>query len=125
MNKEIYFFDTYAIIEILKGSPNYIKYKEVKAVVSIFNLVELHLYITRIFDEQVADTILDEYSKYAVSFSIEDIKETTRLKIKYAKRKFSIPDAVGYVIAKRLNIKFLTGDQSFSDLDNVEFIKSS
>ena len=54
---------------------------------------------------------------------IEDVKETTRLKIKYAKRKLSIPDSMGYVIAKRLGIKFLTGDAKFEDLENAEFVK--
>lgn len=125
MNKAInfYFFDTYAIIEILKGNPNYDKYKDVKQFVSVFNLVELHLHITREFDEKLADDLVDEYSRCVIDFNFADIKETTKLKIEYAKRKISIPDAIGYAIAKRLGIKFLTGDEKFEDFDNVEFVK--
>ena len=123
MNEDTYFFDTYAIIEILKGNNKYEDYKKCRAIISAFNLAEIHLHITRIFGEEIADTILEEYSKCVVNFELDDIKEATKLKIKYAKRKLSIPDSVGYVISKRLNIKFLTGDEKFEDLDNIEFVK--
>lgn len=123
MGEETYFFDTYAMIEILKGNPAYGKYKGCNPMVSAFNLVELHLQIAREFGEETADSILDEYSKCVIDFNLDDIKETTKMKIKHAKRKFSIPDSIGYVIAKRLGIKFLTGDGQFSDFDNVEFVK--
>lgn len=123
MNDETYFFDTYAIIEILKGNPAYQKYRNCNPLVSVFNLVELHLHITREFGEETADAILEDYLKCVVNFKAEDIKETTKMKIEYAKRKLSIPDSIGYLIAKRLNVKFLTGDEKFSDLDNVEFVK--
>ena len=39
------------------------------------------------------------------------------------KRKPSYIDCIGYMVAKRLNIKFLTGDKDFEDLDNVKFVK--
>lgn len=123
MNEDVYFFDTYAIIEILKGNNKYESYKECKAIISSFNLVEIHLHITRIFGEEVADMILEEYSKCVINFELDDVKEATRLKIKYAKRKLSIPDSIGYVISNRLSIKFLTGDEKFKDLDNVEFVR--
>jgi hypothetical protein len=120
---ETYFFDTYAIIEILKGNLNYKKYVESKSIISVFNLTELHLQITREFGEELASKILEEYSSCVIDFNLEDIKETTNMKIKYAKRRMSIPDVVGYIIAKRLGIKFLTGDEQFKDLENVEFVK--
>ena len=123
MNEETYFFDTYAIIEILKGNPTYSKYKGCNPMVSGFNLAELHLQIAREFGEETADSILGEYSKCVIDFNLDDIKETTKMKIKHAKRKFSIPDSIGYVIAKRLGIKFLTGDDAFRGMDSVEFVK--
>jgi uncharacterized protein len=43
--------------------------------------------------------------------------------LKTKHRKLSIPDAIGYTIAKRLEIKFLTGDEDFKNYDNVEFVK--
>ena len=32
-------------------------------------------------------------------------------------------DCVGYVVAKRVGVKFLTGDREFKDMPNVEFVK--
>ena len=32
-------------------------------------------------------------------------------------------DAVGYTIAKKLDIKFLTGDMAFQKLENVEYVR--
>ena len=124
MTKDNYFFDTYSIIEILKGNNKYENYKECRAIISAFNLTELHLHITRIFGEKIANEVLEEYSQCVVNFELDDIRGTTKLKIKYAKRKLSIPDSVGYVISKRLGIKFLTGDEKFEDMENVEFVKS-
>ncbi len=118
-----YFFDTYAIIESLKGNPKYENYKDCRAMISAFNLAELHLHVTRIFGNKIADEVLEEYSHCVVNFELEDIKEATKIKIKYAKRKISVPDSIGYVISKRLRIRFLTGDEKFEDLENVEFVK--
>ena len=32
-------------------------------------------------------------------------------------------DCIGYILAKNIGIKFLTGDKEFENLDNVEFVK--
>ena len=34
-------------------------------------------------------------------------------------------DCIGYIIAKRLGMKFLTGDKEFEGFENVEFVKQS
>ncbi len=34
-----------------------------------------------------------------------------------------MPDVVGYVIAKKHGVRFLTGDNGFEGFDNVEFVK--
>jgi uncharacterized protein len=51
----------------------------------------------------------------------EDIIKASDLKRK--KRKLSIPDCIGYVVAKREGAKFLTGDKEFENFSNVEFVK--
>ena len=50
----------------------------------------------------------------------------SKLHIRYCvvpKRNVSMTDCVGYILAKQLGIKFLTGDKEFEHLDNVEFVK--
>ena len=46
-----------------------------------------------------------------------------RFKIKNIKRSLSYADCIGYIIALRYGIKFLTGDKEFETLENVEFVK--
>ena len=38
-------------------------------------------------------------------------------------RNVSLVDTLGYVIANKLGIPFLTGDSAFKDLNNVEYVK--
>jgi len=123
MSKPIYFFDTYAIIEILKGNKGYEKFKDSQAIISTFNLAELHLHITRIFGAEVTRNSLEEFSNCVAGFEIEDFIEATNFKLKDIKKNFSIPDSIGYAMSKRLGLKFLTGDKNFQDLGNVEFVK--
>ena len=53
--------------------------------------------------------------------SEEDVKEAMDLKIK--NKNLSIPNTIGYTVAKRHNVKFLTGDEGFRNMDHVEFVK--
>ena len=41
----------------------------------------------------------------------------------HRKQDLSMTDCVGYVVAKRLGVKFLTGDKEFRNFQNVEFVK--
>ena len=56
-----------------------------------------------------------------MSVAFDDIIKAMDFKSK--NRNLSIPDAIGYTVAKRLNIKFLTGNEDFRNFDNVEFVK--
>ena len=120
---ELYFLDTYAIIEIIKGNQNYNRFLKSKFIVTVFNLVELHYKVLRDFNEKLADAILEKYSKHAAPISLNIIKEANKFKLKNKKKNLSAPDAIGYVTALKHNIKFVTGDIQFKNLENVEFIK--
>ena len=71
---QAYFFDTYAIIEIIKGNPAYANFKYSKMVITIFNLVELHYKLIRDFNKHIASKILYEYSDYVIDVDLETIK---------------------------------------------------
>lgn len=121
MTNETFFFDAYALFEIIRGNPKYEKYKEVTAITSIFNLAELNYGLKKEKDEKISDEITDEYKSNLIEVYLEDIKKAMSLKKKY--KDLSIPDVIGYTIAKRYNVKFLTGDEGFKDFENVEFVK--
>ncbi len=114
-----YFFDTYALIELTKNNPNYVEYSDELVITTIFNLVELHYSVFRDFDEEKAKTIYYKFKECINEVSDEIIFEASKLKLK--NKKLSYTDCVGYTFALRHNLKFLTGDKEFRDMDNVEF----
>jgi len=118
---EIYFFDTYAFFEIIHGNSNYKKYEEANVITTIFNLAELNYGLKKEKNKEIADEITEKYRVFLVDVTLDDIKEAMNLKLK--NKQLSIPDVVGYVISKKFNAKFLTGDKEFKNMANVEFIK--
>ena len=118
-----FFFDTYAIIEMIKGNPNYRKYLNKDLITSDMNLFELHLHLMREFGRELATTIIEECYEKVIEFDIIDIENTTQFKIENSNLRPSIPDSLGYNLAKRHGLSFLTGDKAFEGMENVEFVK--
>jgi len=121
--RDAYFFDTYAIIEIMKGNPAYARFRHAKIIITLFNLVELHYKLIRDFNGKLAEEILHEYSDYVIDTDVEIIKEANEFKLLHRKKRLSAPDAIGYVTAQKYGIKFLTGDRQFKGVRGVEFVK--
>src|SRR3989338_1970407 len=107
MTEETVFFDTYAFFELIEGNPNYKKYETLGVVTTVFNLLELNFIMKREKGKDTADKYLDKYSNLEVPVTKEDVKEATDLRLK--KKGMSFPDVIGYAVAKRLGIKFVTG----------------
>jgi predicted nucleic acid-binding protein len=55
---------------------------------------------------------------------VADIEGAMKLRLKLKKKgqDISYADAMGYYLAKKSNIKFLTVDKWFKDLEGVEFV---
>jgi len=62
-----------------------------------------------------------KFLSFQTEVSFDDIKNAMSFKIKH--KSLSIPDVVGYMVALRLQVKFLTGDEGFRNLPQVEFVK--
>ncbi len=120
-----YFFDTYALFEIFFGNQNYLKYLDSEVVTTRLNLMEMYYHLLRDYGEAAAEKYYDETIGYSVEFTDKDIKEAMkfRLKMKKKKKALSYVDALGYTIANRMKIRFLTGDNAFEDIPNVEYVK--
>lgn len=121
----MYYFDTYALLEIFYGNERYRKYLDVDVITTKLNLMEIYYHLLRVEGEDVANHYYDETIGYAIDFDDTDIKESMRfrLKMKKGKKNLSYIDALGYIIAEKLGIKFLTGDNAFEGMDNVESVK--
>lgn len=119
-----FFFDTYAFIEILQGNPRYDKYKKnIMITTTKFNLMELHYSLLRTFDINTANWNYNRLVNFCTKIDDDTIKKANEFKFLHKKRKLSYVDCIGYVIAIKKGIKFLTGDIQFKDLDNVEYVK--
>lgn len=121
---EGYFFDTYSIIELVNGNLNYEKFSEGTIITSTLNLSEFYYALLRAHNEQTANYWINKLKFHLVNIiKLEDAIEASKFRFKYKKEKLSFIDCIGYVLAKKLDIKFLTGDEKFKNKENVEFVK--
>ncbi len=118
-----YFFDTYAIIELIEGNPEYAKYLEEPATITIFNLAEIYWICINKLGESEAEKIYKEYREAVDEISDEILKEAIKFRKKQKRRDLSYTDCIGYVYALKNNLRFLTGDKQFENMENVEFVK--
>ena len=118
-----YFFDTYALIEIANGNPAYARYTESRGNTTLFNLYELYTYMLRNNGEVIAKRQFGLYKRILIEIEDEHIFFAASLKIKDKKTHFSYTDALGYAIAEAEGLKFVTGDNEFRNLPNVQFVR--
>jgi|SRR3989344_1773196 len=119
-----FFFDTYALIEVYKENKNYEKYKEdVKIMLNRLNLLEFAFFLIREKKEEDVKNIFEKLSKFNIDYDNEVLVESAKMKSEFQKERLSFVDCIGYNLAKRNNIKFLTGDEKFKNRENVEFVK--
>ncbi|MBS3086491.1 PIN domain-containing protein [Candidatus Pacearchaeota archaeon] len=123
IKEKAFFFDTYAFYKIYEGSESYKIYGDSKIITSKLNLFEIYLALLREYGETDADKFFNIYYKFVKEFDDKVIKEAAKLKNQLNKRNVSMTDCIGYCFAKQLGVKFLTGDNEFENLDNVEFVK--
>ena len=120
---DYYVFDTYALIEIIKGNENYLPYTNSRIVITSFILAELCYLSIRLYGNKKAYEYVDKYYGFVKGINKEIIKDAMNFRYTNIKKKMSIADCIGYILAKKLSIKFLTGDKEFKNLPNVEFVK--
>ncbi len=125
MTENIYLFDTYAILEILSGNKNYLPYIDCEIIINEFIFAELSYKLLLEENKTKKDTevYLRKYKDFIVNADFETIIEAMRFRVKHKKKKISMTDCISYVMAKKLGVKFLTGDKEFKNFENVEFVK--
>ena len=121
----IYFFDTYALIEIIRGNPAYKPYSKEEFITARLNLMEMYHSLLRLFDEKTAEHYFDFFLPLCVPVSNETIKTAMKLRLEQRKNKslISYVDCIGYFTAIENNVRLLTGEKHFLGLRNVEFVK--
>ena len=118
-----YFFDTYAIVEIICNNKSYEKHQEEDITTSILNVGEIYYSLLREKGEEIADFWYEKLKQSAISVDIETVINAMKFKFENRTKNLSFIDCVGYTIAKDKGLKFLTGDKEFESMSNVEFVK--
>ena len=119
-----YFFDTYALIEVIKGSPNYKDFSEYTSMVTTkLQLMELYYSVLCESGKEKADLYYALFSSSSIPLQDGTIKNAMLFRSQHKKKKLSYVDCLGYTLACERNIPFLTGDKEFEHLPNVCFMK--
>ena len=121
--KKKFFFDTYALIEILKSNPDYVPYLEEPITITMLNLIELYYSALKYLGIERAKEYYTKYKVSVVEINDEIVFDAMKLKLKYSQKNLSYVDCIGYIYAKANKLKFLTGDKEFIGMENVEFVK--
>lgn len=119
-----FFFDTYAFYEIIVGNPDYKPFtKDVKIATTQLNLMELYYQLLAIYEKNHALEFFRRYEEFIVPISNSVIIEAMDFRKQYYKKNLSYVDCLGYIIARKMSIPFLTGDEQFREMPNVRFVK--
>ena len=120
---QAFVFDTYALLEIIAGNPHYSRYLDSEIIINDFVYAELCYKIIRESGIEKASFYVDKYANFRKELDAETIKEAMLFRVQNKKRNLSPADCTSYVMALKLNLKFLTGDMQFENMENVEFVK--
>lgn len=119
------FFDTYALIEIIKGSPNYRQYAKEQFITTKYNLMEIYYSLLRLLSEEIAEHYYSLFLPACVAVSDATIKAAMKFRLEQRKHGNLIShiDCIGYFAALESNVKLVTGEKHFKQMDNVEFVE--
>ncbi len=118
-----YFLDTYALIEIVEGNPSYQKYLESDVITLKDNLAELFYFLLKKYDEKIASSLLERFSKISVELPLNIIDKAMIFRYKHEKSRFSYIDCFGYIYSLENKRIFLTGDRAFKGMTDVELVR--
>ena len=122
-----YFLDTYALVEITKRNPAFEKFASSReCATGDLNVMELYYLALRDFGEKAAEADYANFSKIMLRHDAEDMKSAMKTRLQTSRERragLSYADAVGYAMAQRRSLAFVTGDNAFKEMPGVEFVK--
>ena len=118
-----FFYDTYAIMSLIEGNENYSKYKSKIITTSILNLAEIYNVFLRSHGKQTANYWAKKLNFNFLEIDNDSIIKAVEFRFDNKKENLSLTDSLGYILALKNKIKFLTGDEKFERKKNVEFVK--
>jgi predicted nucleic acid-binding protein len=110
------FLDTFALVEMMQGNCAFMPYLQ-HGVTNQLNLLEFHVRAAREHGEDEADAKLRRLHAKAIPVDVDDVLGAS--KVKRQIKGASYADALGYAMAQRRRIPFVTGDKAFKGLPGV------
>ena len=117
------YLDTYALVEVSRGNQKFSKYSQEEFITSDITLAEFYGVLLREFNEKTAEYWLHKLRPYSEEVYLDVLIKAVTLKRQLKETKLSFFDAVGYIFSKERGAVFVTGDEDFKNMNNVEFVK--
>ena len=102
-----YFFDSYALIELIKGNPNYFRYKEQAVNITLFNLVEVAYSVFLDYGKDKAQKVYKKFRECVQDVDEETLFYALELKTMFKKCHLSYADCIGYALPGSIVCVFL------------------
>lgn len=115
--------DTYALVEISKGNPDFADILNQDFVILDLILTEFYGVLLREQNEEIANLWYKRLESYVKTAHLKTIIKAVKYRQENKKQNLSFFDCVGYMFALDNNMKFVTGDKEFKDKIGVEFVK--
>jgi len=117
-----YFFDTYILVELVKGNRRFQRFEAEEVKTSHLNMGELYYALLRDYNKKTAQHWHRQFADFLLPASLTVILRAMELRFAHRRRGFSFIDCVGYELAKEYGLVFLTGDRAFKGLENAEVV---
>jgi predicted nucleic acid-binding protein len=118
-------FDTYALVAMLHGNPAYAKYVHEDFFIPDTTLAEFSRVLLKAKSREIYDIWVSQLEPYARPVDLDLLLNAMEFRNSHPKKDFSFFDAVGFASAIRERCPFVTGDEAFKGMENVEFVKEA
>lgn len=118
-----FFLDAYAMMEILRASKAYDAYLDEDLATSLLHRYEVHYHLLKELDAEEAAEGFATFRPLQVEIDEDDVVQASGFRLERRSSGISFADALGYAMAERRSLRFLTGDKAFRGLRNVEFVR--
>lgn len=117
-----YYFDTYALVGKLNAAPAYQRFEGVPIFAHQMNVYELVAALLRDHPETRVREAVRLLAVNPLKAETDDLFAASRFRAEHAGKRVSYVDALGYVLARKHGLRFLTGDTAFKGAENVEYV---
>src|SRR5207248_10923721 len=118
-----YFFDASAMIRVLVQDPRFEPYREEPVVTDVGHVYEFARYLLKAYGAARTRELLHRLRADRIEPTVDDLVEASKLAARHS--VMSAQDALGYALAQRTKMTFLTTDRAFRGMPGVEVVAVS